>query len=89
MKARLHDMFGPRSVARTLAVVRGQVLEFRRDFGAVFLNFLFPLFFVVILVASNLVSQRNSMDFGLVNASNSRDATTFVETDVMNDEIAT
>ena len=54
------------NLRRVAAVARAQVLEFRRDFGSMFLTLLFPLFFVVALVATNLGSTKFSVDFGLV-----------------------
>lgn len=63
--------------ARVRAVLKTQFLEFRRDFGSVFLSFLFPLFFVMALVAGNLGGGNFTVDFGLVNANASAETRSF------------
>lgn len=54
---------------RILALMKSQFTEMRRDLGAMFLTFLFPLFFVVILTGSALVRSSPSFDFGFVDRS--------------------
>ena len=54
------------SLQRAAAVLRMQTREFLRDFGSVFLSFVFPLLFVMALVASNLVSPTMRFTFGVV-----------------------
>jgi ABC-2 type transport system permease protein len=53
---------------RVGAVLRTQVLEFVRDFGSLFLSLVFPLLFVLSLVASNLVKTPLQFTFGVVDA---------------------
>lgn len=49
------------------AIGRVQFLEFRRDYGSVFLSIVFPLFFVVILIGGSLTAPSFRPEFGLVN----------------------
>ena len=53
---------------RIKALFTAQLKELRRDFGALFLSFVFPLFFVVILISSNLVNSAITVEFALVQA---------------------
>jgi ABC-2 type transport system permease protein len=54
------------SPKRVTALAAAQFKEYRRDFGAVFLSLIFPLFFVVILVSTNLAQSAMRIDFALV-----------------------
>lgn len=64
---------------RIAALIRSQYLEMRRDFGAMFLTFLFPLFFVVLLTGSALVGQAPSFDFGVVEGQAGDDGQAFAD----------
>ncbi|AGT10938.1 ABC transporter permease [Paracoccus aminophilus] len=67
------------SRSRILALMQSQFIEMRRDFGAMFLTFLFPLFFVVILTGSALVRSNPTFDFGFVDQTKSAEAQQFAD----------
>lgn len=55
-----------RPYQRLLKLLEMQGNEFKRDFGAMFFSFAFPLFFVVVLVASSLMTPKFEFVFGVV-----------------------
>lgn len=53
--------------------------EFRRDFGAIFFSFVFPLFFVAVLVISSVMSPTFTFEFGLVDRDSNPSARKLVQ----------
>jgi len=62
------------SLARTRGLMHVSYKEFKRDFGSLFLSFIFPLFFVIALVTANLMDARQVLEVAIVNATNNPDA---------------
>ncbi|WP_046004062.1 ABC transporter permease [Pseudoalteromonas rubra] len=59
---------------RVFALFKTQSVEFKRDFGSIFFSFIFPLFFVVILIFSNLLEPNFSFKVGVINNTTGVDA---------------
>lgn len=64
---------------RIIALISAQFAEMRRDFGATFLTFLFPLFFVIVLSASALIGATPSFEFGVLDRAQTQQAQGFVD----------
>lgn len=56
-----------------------QLKEFKRDFGTVFLSFVFPFMFVVALVVTNLMDAQVKFKFAIVDPARNPHAQTFVD----------
>jgi ABC-2 type transport system permease protein len=54
--------------SRIRELFKVQVTEFKRDFGAVFFSFVFPLFFVVSLIVTSSMAPNMKFEFGVVDA---------------------
>ncbi|RJE85819.1 ABC transporter permease [Paracoccus onubensis] len=65
--------------ARIKALFSIQLAETKRDFGAVFLSLIFPLFFVLLLSGSVLLSPDFKVEFGIVNAGTNTEAREFAD----------
>jgi ABC-2 type transport system permease protein len=68
-----------RSIARVRGLLRVGYREFKRDFGAMFLSFVFPLFFVVALVTTNLMDAKVAFDVAIVDPHGNPDAAALAE----------
>ncbi|MDP5210776.1 ABC transporter permease [Microbulbifer sp. 2205BS26-8] len=67
------------SMLRVRKLFAVHLKEFRRDFGSVFFSFLFPMFFLVVLIVSSLVSPTFNFEFGLVDSHKNPSAFGLVE----------
>lgn len=56
-----------------------QVKEFKRDFGTIFLSFVFPFMFVVALVVTNLMDAQMRFKFAIVDPARNAQAQRFVD----------
>src|SRR4051812_3132787 len=64
---------------RIATLFRIQVKEFYRDFGTVFLSFVFPLMFVVALIITNLMDPVVKFKFGIVDDNHNPQTPSFVD----------
>ncbi|ETX12949.1 hypothetical protein OCH239_15130 [Roseivivax halodurans JCM 10272] len=67
------------TLARIRALFSIQLAETRRDFGAVFLSLVFPLFFVLLLSGSVLLSPDFTVEFGVVNGDTNAESRAFAD----------
>jgi ABC-2 type transport system permease protein len=67
------------NISRITALMGVQLAETRRDFGAMFLSFVFPLFFVLLLSGSVLLSPSFVVEFGIVNGDTTPGARDFAD----------
>lgn len=64
---------------RIRALFKVQAKEFKRDFGAMFFSFVFPMFFVVLLVVTSLMTPTYKFEFGVVDPGGNPSARKLVE----------
>jgi ABC-2 type transport system permease protein len=67
------------NLSRVTALMGVQLAETRRDFGAMFLSFVFPMFFVLLLSGSVLLSPSFVVEFGIVNGDTTPEARAFAD----------
>lgn len=74
------------SISRSniFALARCQLYEFSRDFGTIFLNLVFPLLFVLVLLLSDLSNPSFKLQIGIIDQAQTHSAQEFVQTLISN-----